>query len=158
MNSPSQNATPATPNFCEPSLVAGLTHTLSFTVPENKTVPHLYPESESFREMPEVFATGFMVGLMEWCCLELVRLHQNWPQFQTVGTHVDFSHLAATAPGMTITVDATLDLVEGRRLVFSVKAHDGVDLISQGRHERFLIDRAQFDQRLARKRQKHSAG
>jgi len=46
------------------TLKAGITHRMTYTVPQDKTVPHLYPESESFRSMPEVLATGFMVGLM----------------------------------------------------------------------------------------------
>lgn len=131
----------------------GLEHELAFTVTPAKTVPALYPESPSFREMPEVFATGFMVGLLEWCCLELVKPYLDWPREQTVGTHVDVSHTAATPPGLTVTVRARLTEVDGRRLVFSVSAHDGVETITSGRHERFVIDRAKFDARLAPKRE-----
>lgn len=126
----------------------GLTHTLQFTVGADKTVPCLYPESPSFQDMPAVFATGFMVGLFEWCCLELVKPHLDWPAEQTVGTHVDFSHLAATPPGMTVTVTARLDEVDGRRLVFSVEGRDGADVIGGGRHERFVIDAAKFNARV----------
>ena len=132
-------------------LKAGLEHELMFTVTDRKTVPALYPESPSFVEMPAVFATGFMVGLLEWCCLELVKPYIEWPNEQTVGTHVDFSHTAATPPGFTVTVKARLEEVDGRRLVFSVSAHDGVDTISTGRHERYIIDKPKFDARLAQK-------
>ncbi|HET9597563.1 MAG TPA: hypothetical protein VFP65_18380 [Anaeromyxobacteraceae bacterium] len=41
--------------------------------------------------------------------------------------------------------------VEGRRLTFSVRAHDGVDAICEGTHERFAIDRARFDRKLQEK-------
>ena len=133
------------------SLKPGLTHRHAFTIPETKTVPHLYPESDMFRDMPEVLATGFMVGLMEWACIELLRPHLDWPTEQTLGTHVDFSHLAATPPGLTVTVDVTLDAIEGRKFVFSVRAHDGVDIISTGRHERVLVDLARFKGKLAEK-------
>lgn len=61
------------------SLRVGLTHRLRFTVPESRTVPALYPESELFQQMPEVFATGFMVGLLEWMCLDAVVGHLDWP-------------------------------------------------------------------------------
>lgn len=132
-------------------LKAGLVHTLQFTVPDSKTVPMLYPEAASFQDMPRVFATGFMVGLFEWCCLELVKPYLDWPREQTVGTHVDFSHLAATPPGMTITVTARLEQVDGRRLVFAVEGHDGVETIGRGRHERFVIDAARFNARVADK-------
>lgn len=134
------------------SLTAGLTHRLQFTVGENKTVPALYPESTHFQQMPAVFATGFMVGLLEWACLELLIPHLDWPQEQSVGTHVNFSHLAATVPGMTVTVDATITDVNGRRIGFNVVAHDGVDEISTGTHERFIIDRDRFDANLGAKR------
>jgi fluoroacetyl-CoA thioesterase len=138
-------------------LQPGLEHEMRYTVPADKTVPHLYPESPSFQDMPQVLATGFMVGLLEWCCLELVKPYLDWPREQTVGTHVDFSHLAATPPGMTVTVKAKLEAVEGRKLAFSVSAHDGVDLITMGRHERFVIDAAKFNGRLAGKQAKAGA-
>ena len=140
------------------TLKPGLRHVMKFTVPPSKTVPALYPEAPSFQEMPQVFATGFMVGLLEWACLETVLPHLDWPAEQTVGTHVDFSHEAATPPGMEVTVTAELVAVEGRKLVFTVEAHDGVDLISRGRHERFVIDRARFDQKLAAKRAAAGSG
>lgn len=133
------------------TLKAGITHRMTYTVPQDKTVPHLYPESESFRSMPEVLATGFMVGLMEWACIEAIKPHIDWPREQSLGTLVDFPHLAATPPGLTITVDVRLEAVEGRRLCFSVRAHDGIDIITAGRHERVVIDRARFDTKVAAK-------
>jgi fluoroacetyl-CoA thioesterase len=123
----------------KPSLQPGLRHQFRYTVPDNKTVPHLYPESESFQQMPQVLATGFMVGLMEWACIEAIKPHLDWP------------HLAATPPGLTITVDVTLDKIDGRRLFFSVVAHDGVDRITEGSHERVVIDRDLFASRIAGK-------
>ena len=132
-------------------LKPGLGFELSYTVPANKTVPHLYPEAPDFAEMPEVFATGFMVGLIEWACLLAVKPYLDWPHELSVGTHVDLSHLAATPPGLTVRVEATLTEVEGRRLAFSVKATDGVDLISEGRHERFVIDAEGFNAKARRK-------
>jgi fluoroacetyl-CoA thioesterase len=138
------------------TLRPGLTHTHKFKIPQSKTVPQLYPESEMFREMPEVLATGFMVGLLEWACVELLRPHLDWPREQSLGTHVDFSHLAATPPGMTVSVETRLEEVDGRRLVFSIVAHDGIDRISEGRHERFIIDAERFRAKLAQKA--HKAG
>jgi fluoroacetyl-CoA thioesterase len=132
----------------------GLEHELSFTVTDNKTVPALYPELPSFVDMPSVFATGFMVGLLEWACLELVKPYLDWPRQQTVGTHVDFSHTAATPPGFIVTVKARLEEVDGKRLVFSVSAHDGMDMISAGRHERIIIDANKFTSRVAEKKAK----
>ena len=57
------------------TLQVGATARLEFKVPANKTVPHLYPEAHEFQVMPTVFATGFMVGLMEWSCLKVLEPH-----------------------------------------------------------------------------------
>ena len=80
------------------TLKPGLSHTLTFKVPKNKTVPFLYPEAPGFVEMPSVFATGYMVGLFEWACIELMKPHLE-PGEGSLGIHVDFSHTAATPPG-----------------------------------------------------------
>ena len=69
-----------------------------------------------------------------------------------MGTHIDVSHEAATPPGLEVTASVELIEVDGRRLVFQVEAHDGVDLISKGRHERFIIMRDKFDARLGQKK------
>jgi fluoroacetyl-CoA thioesterase len=134
------------------SLEPGLTYRFSFTVPDTKTVPHLYPESALFQEMPHVMATGYLVGLMEWACIEAIRPHLDWPREQSLGTLVSFSHIAATPPGLTITVDVRLDKVEGRKLTFTLAAHDGVDKISEGTHERHVIDAQRFNDKMARKK------
>ena len=135
------------------TLKAGLTHQFKFTIPASKTVPHLYPESQMFREMPEVLATGYLVGLLEWACIEALRPHLDWPREQSLGTQVNFSHLAATPPGLTVTVDLRLDQVNGRKLSFSLTAHDGVDTIAEGTHERVIIDNARFAAKVAQKAQ-----
>ncbi|MEK7810307.1 MAG: thioesterase family protein, partial [Pseudomonadota bacterium] len=102
------------------TLKPGLSYEHSFTIPTSKTVPALYPEAEEFRVMPEVFATGFMVGFLEWACIKCINPHIDWPREQTVGTHVDVSHLAATPPGLVVTAKVELIEVDGRRLVFQV--------------------------------------
>lgn len=135
------------------TLKPGLTHQFSFKIPPTKTVPHLYPESEMFRQMPEVLATGFMVGLLEWACIEALRPHLDWPREQTLGTRVNLSHLAATPPGLTVTVEVRLERIDGRKLAFSVSAHDGVDKITDGTHERVVIDSARFRAKVAEKAQ-----
>lgn len=140
------------------SLRPGLRGEHTFVVPPDKTVPHLYPEAPEFQEMPRVFATGFVVGLVEWTCLRVVNPHLDWPREQTLGTHVDLSHAAATPPGMTVTVQAELVEVDGRRLAFRVSAHDGKDVITEGRHERVVVDAARFRERVAAKAPPRDAG
>jgi fluoroacetyl-CoA thioesterase len=134
------------------TLRPGLTYQFTFTVPETKTVPHLYPESALFQDMPHVLATGYLVGLMEWACIEAIAPHLDWPREQTLGTLVNFTHAAATPPGLTITVNVRLDKVEGRKLSFTLSAHDGIDTISEGTHERHVIDVARFNAKIAAKR------
>jgi fluoroacetyl-CoA thioesterase len=135
------------------TLKPGIKYEHRFVVPPSKTVPSLYPESEEFVAMPEVFATGFLVGFLEWACIRAINPHLDWPEEQTVGTHIDVSHEAATPPGLEITATVELKEVDGRRLVFEVEAHDGVDVISRGRHERFVINRERFDARVSEKQQ-----
>jgi len=133
------------------SLRPGIEYEHRFTVTDAKTVPALYPEAPEFQAMPAVFATGFMVGFLEWACIRAVNPHLDWPAEQTVGTHVDVSHAAATPAGFEVTAKVRLVEVDGRRLVFEVEAHDGVELITKGTHERFVIDGRRFGERLARK-------
>jgi fluoroacetyl-CoA thioesterase len=133
------------------SLKLGIKYAHTFRVPTSKTVPALYPESAEFVAMPAVFATGFLVGFLEWACIKAINPHLDWPREQTVGTHIDISHDAATPPGLEVTATVELLAVEGKKLVFSVAAHDGVDLISQGRHERYVINKEKFDAKVAAK-------
>jgi len=130
------------------SLTPGLSFEFNFKVPENKTVPHLYPESPEFSMMPRVLATGFMVGLFEWVCIQAINPYINWPVEQTVGTGICLSHIAATPPGLTVTVKIRLERVEGRKLTFSIIADDGVDKISEGTHERFIIIASKFNEKV----------
>ncbi len=140
------------------TLTPGIRYEQKFVVPISKTVPALYPESPEFLAMPEVFATGYLVGLLEWSCIRAINSHIEWPVEQTVGTRIEVSHEAATPPGLEITVSVELIKVEGRKLVFSVEAHDGVDLISRGEHERFIINKEMFDDKMVEKTKKYLDG
>ncbi len=132
-------------------LQEGLEFEFVYTVPQDKTVPHLLPEFAEGRAMPEVFATGYMVGLFEFTCIKAINAHIDWPRQQTVGIHINVSHTAATPPGFTVTVKGRLDRIDGRKLSFSLEAHDGVDTISKGTHDRFLIDADKFNAAVAKK-------
>ena len=138
------------------SLKPGLTFEFSYQIPEEKTVPHLYPDIPESQVMPNVFATGFMVGLVEFACIQAINPHIDWPREQTVGIHVNLSHTAATPPGFTVTVKGRLTEVKGRKLTFAITADDGVDQITEGTHQRFVIDAEGFDGQLAAKIEKNS--
>jgi len=133
------------------TLKPGIRYQHRFILPPSKTVPALYPEAGEFVAMPEVFATGFLVGFLEWACIKAINPHLDWPQEQSVGTHIDVSHEAATPPGLEVTASVELIGVEGRKLIFAVSAHDGVDLISRGRHERVVINKEKFDAKMVTK-------
>jgi fluoroacetyl-CoA thioesterase len=132
------------------TLQSGLTHRFTYRVPAEKTVPHLYPEAPEFQAMPEVLATGYLVGLMEWTCIQLLAPHLDAGE-GSLGTHVDVSHVAATPAGLNVTVDAECTGVTGRRASFRVRAHDGVDLIGEGRHERAIVAWDRFNAKVAEK-------
>ena len=135
----------------KPTLQPGLRYELKFRVPEDKLVPSLYSEAPELQEMPRVFATGFMVGQLEWACIKAINPHLDWPGEQSVGTQINVTHTAATPPGFEVTVKVRLTEVQGKRLKFEVEAHDGVDSITKGTHERYVIDRARFVERVEQK-------
>ena len=134
----------------KPSLKPGLKYRFAYVVPETKTVPQLYPESPQLQAMPDVFATGFMVGLMEWTCVQLLEPHLDEGE-GSLGVHIDVSHKSATPPGMTVTVDAECIEVRGPRAKFKVVAHDGIDEIGAGTHERFIVSWDRFNRGVAAK-------
>jgi len=97
-----------------------------------------------------VLATPVLVAFCEECARLAVDALLPAGQ-QTVGARIDIRHLAATPPGMTVTVRAELLEVDGRRLRFRVEAWDAVEKIGEAEHERFVIDAARFQQRLTEK-------
>ena len=134
----------------KPSFSQGLSSEFSYRVPEQKTVPHVYPESPLFEAMPHVFATAYLVGLFEWACMELMQPHLD-PGEQSVGVDVRISHTAATPPGFTVKVQVLVEAVEGRKLTFKVSAHDGVEAIGEGTHQRMLIQTERFLEKVGKK-------
>lgn len=91
----------------------------------------------------EVFATPAMVALMENAAMNAVTPHLEAGQ-TTVGTEISTTHIKASALGATITATATLTAIEGRKLTFAVTAHDGDNIIGDGTHTRFIVDRERF--------------
>lgn len=140
-----------------PDLKPGVTFEWTYTVPERATVPRLYHDTGFCLDMPDVLATGYMVGMMELACVNGIMPFVDWPCEQSVGVHVSFSHLAATPPGMTLQIRGEVIEVDGRRVKFRVEAWDGVDKITEGVHERMIIDPAKFNARMADKKSKLAA-
>ena len=120
------------------TLQTGVRFTFEYVVPPEKTVPMLYPDAPEFVAMPAVFATGFLVGLMEWTCLKLMAPHLDEGE-GSLGVDINVNHTAATLPGQTVTVTAECIEVKGRKLSFKVVAHDGIDKIGEGTHCRAVV-------------------
>lgn len=69
------------------SLIPSIKYEHNFKAPPSKMVPALYPESEEFVAMPDVFAMGFLIGFLQWACIKAINPHLDWPKVQTAGTH-----------------------------------------------------------------------
>jgi fluoroacetyl-CoA thioesterase len=127
----------------------GLRHAKTLTVDSSLTVPEISPAFD-FHDMPAVFATAYMVALIEAASLEAVKPFLASDQ-STVGTRVDVGHSAATPIGMKITAEVELVEVDGRRLRFRVECRDEKDVIGAGFHERFIVELPKFLARLRAK-------
>lgn len=134
------------------ALKPGMRFRFDHAVTDAYTVPAVFPEAPSFQVMPPVFATAYMVGFIEWACIEAINPYLE-EGMQSVGTHICVSHVSATPVGTGIHVLVTLDKVEGRKLSFTVEAHDEEGLIGEGTHERAIINPEKFRARMAEKQQ-----
>jgi fluoroacetyl-CoA thioesterase len=132
------------------TLAAGLEGTFSIPVTKEKTVPYVFPESDLFQKMPEVFATAFMVGFMEWACMEALRPYLEEDEC-TLGTMINVTHQAATPPGMKVTAHVKCIEVDGKRTLWEIEARDDIELIGKGTHERFTVNIEKFSARTAAK-------
>lgn len=131
-------------------LATGLVRSQTLCVDESLTVPKLSPAYPGFADMPPVFATAFLVAFVEWVCVEALRPYLGGDD-QSVGVHVDLSHAAATPLGMNVTARVELIAIDGSRLRFKVMCRDEVEVVSEGFHERYIIKRPRFDQRMSAK-------
>ncbi len=91
----------------------------------------------------DVFATPAMTALMEKTAFESVAEYLGEGE-GTVGISLNIRHLAATPVGMTVTCESELTEIDRKRLVFTLKVSDGVDVIGDGTHERFIVNDEKF--------------
>lgn len=97
-----------------------------------------------------VLATPVMINLVEEAALAAIE-HLLDEEQQSLGTHIDISHIAATPTGMKVTAEAELIAIDGRKLSFAVKAYDEVELIGEGRHNRVIVTGTKFQDRINEK-------
>jgi fluoroacetyl-CoA thioesterase len=100
--------------------------------------------------LPPVFATPVMLLFMENAALNAVRNFLDAGE-SVVGTGITLRHLAATPVGHRVTAEAEVTKVDGRRIEFKVVAHDEMEVIGEGTHERMVVDLPRLDKRLAGK-------
>jgi fluoroacetyl-CoA thioesterase len=100
--------------------------------------------------LPPVLATPIMIMMMENAALNAIKPYLDAGEI-ALGTRVDVRHLAATPVGHTVTANAEVTAVDGRRIEFRIEATDGTEQIGTGIHERQIIDRAKFADRLKAK-------
>ena len=134
-------------------LKPGLRFKQTITVDENLIVPSVAKAFTGFTDMPPVFATAFLVGFAEWTCIEALRPYLP-ADARTVGVHVDLSHSAATPIGLQVTADVELVAIEDRKLRFKVVCTDDTEVISEGYHDRFIVQYEKFIDRVNKKRDK----
>src|SRR5262245_28628897 len=132
-------------------LEIGLRSSRAIIVTERLTVPHVSNAFTGFADMPPVFATAFMVGFVEWTCIEALRPYLLEGE-HTVGTYIDMSHVAATPVGMRVTAEVHLLAVVGNKLRFRVVCRDVHEEIGDGSHERAIIRSEDFIRRTEAKR------
>ena len=125
-------------------LPAGLQGTAELVVGEQHTAPRI--GSGRIR----VLATPIMINLIEAAALAAVE--QSLPEnHQSLGTHLDVTHVAATPVGMRVRATAEVLKVEGRTIYFRVRAEDERELIGEGTHERVVVNVDRFDRRVQEK-------
>ena len=125
-------------------LPAGLKGTAEMVVGEQHTAPRI--GSGRIR----VLATPVMINLIEAAALAAVE--QSLPEdHQSLGTHLDITHIAATPVGMRVRATAEVIRVEGRTVYFHVRAEDERELIGEGTHERVVVNVERFDKRVQEK-------
>jgi fluoroacetyl-CoA thioesterase len=126
------------------ALRPGLIGTAELIVAPEHTAPHVGSGRIA------VLATPVMINLMEAAALSAVE-HLLPAGHQSLGIHLDVSHVAATPVGLKVIATAELTSVEGRTLAFKVEARDEREAIGGGTHRRVVVNVARFDERVQRK-------
>lgn len=106
--------------------------------------------------LPDVFATPIMILVMENAALNAISRYLK-PEERALGTEIDVRHFAATPVGLRVVATAVVTKVDGRRIVFDVTAHDEIEEIGKGTHERTIIDLHRLQQRLDAKSARSAA-
>ncbi|HUW03978.1 MAG TPA: hotdog domain-containing protein [Acidimicrobiales bacterium] len=121
-------------------LEPGLTATVTVTVADADTASSLGSGEV------DVLGTPRVVALVEQAAVEAIRGRLD-PAETSVGMRVQLDHLAPTGVGAEVTAEATLEKVQGRRLVFTVAVNDARGLVAAGRVTRVIVETERFLQK-----------
>ena len=91
----------------------------------------------------QVLATPKMIAIMEEASYKCIENSLEEGQ-SSVGTYLEIKHVSATPVGMEAYAEAEIIEIDGRRVVFSVKAYDEKGIIGEGKHERFIVNDEKF--------------
>ena len=127
----------------KPSLAAGVEATTQLTVDRPRTIDFM-------GEKARVYATPMLLRDIEMASRQLILQHLDAGE-DTVGTRVELDHLGATLMGMTVEITVRIVEVNGRAVTLEFSAKDNIEPITKGRHQRFVVDVAKTEQRLAAK-------
>ena len=122
------------------SLATGLTTTTRIIVDDSRTISFMGDDGR-------VYATPELVRDIEMTCRDLL-LEQIDEGQDSVGTHIDVSHIAATPIGMWVDITVTVKTLDGRAVSFEISARDPLEQICRGSHTRFIVDIAKTFARL----------
>lgn len=99
----------------------------------------------------DVLSTPRLIQLLETAAIEAIQDYMPSDQL-SLGIQVKVKHLSATPLGMKVTAHALLKEVDKNRLFFLVDAFDERDKVAEGEHERILVSKERFIQRVEKKR------
>ena len=125
------------------SLLPGVTRTAKFVVDRDRTIDFMGDKAR-------VYATPMLVRDIEMASRELLLAHLD-PGEDSVGTRVELDHLAATLLGMPVEISVTVLETKGRAVTLEFSGRDSLDVICRGKHQRFVVDIATTEARLAAK-------
>ncbi|MBK9360006.1 MAG: LysR family transcriptional regulator [Rubrivivax sp.] len=127
----------------KPSLQPGVATAAHVAIDRERTIDFM-------GEKARVYATPMLVRDIEVACRELLLAHLDAGE-DSVGTRVELDHTGATLMGMKVELQVRIAEVQGRSVTFEVSGSDGIDAICTCRHQRFVVDVAKTEQRLAAK-------
>jgi predicted thioesterase len=130
----------------KPSLQPGVATTVRVAVDRERTIDFMGDKAR-------VYATPSLLRDIEVACRELLLAHLDAGE-DSVGTRVELDHTGATLMGMNVELQVGIAEVQGRSVTFDISGSDGIDAICKCRHQRFVVDVAKTEQRLAAKAQK----